>query len=317
MAPPREAPPRGRGRGRPGQPDLPHSRHPRRGRRPADVLAQAEAELVRLARDHTPAELRRLGDRIVAVVAPEIGDERDRLALERAQRRASAATRLHLRQRGDGSTDLLARIPDAVAARLTTYLDAYTSPRTASGPALDDIDPATGARLPRHRRLGEAFCALLESVPAKAMPLHGGTTTSVVVTVDLDTLRSGLGVATTGDGTTITAAEARRLACQAGVIPAVLGAKSEPLDLGRRRRLFSPAQRTALALQHPTCRAEGCTVPATWCEAHHWRQAWARGGRTDLADGKLLCPWHHRRAHDPGYDTRHLPDGGVRFHRRT
>ena len=43
----------------------------------------------------------------------------------------------------------------------------------------------------------------------------------------------------------------------------------------------------------------------------------SRGGRTDLKDGVLLCSWHHHRAHDPTYDTRRLPDGGVRFARRT
>ncbi len=231
-------------------------------------------------------------------MAPQVQDERDRIAMERAERRASSATRLSMRRRGDGSTDLHARIPDAVAARLKTCLDAYTSPRTAGGNEGGVIDPATGARLPHARLLGQAFCSLLEAIPADAMPLHGGSATTVVVTIDLEALRSGLGLATTGDGTTLTASETRRLACQAGLIPAVLGGKSEPLDLGRRRRLFSPAQRLALAMQHPTCRAEGCTVPATWCEAHHWRRPWAQGGRTDLADGKLLCPWHHHRAHD-------------------
>ena len=281
----------------------------------ADILEKAEAELVRLAGDHTPTELRRLAERIVSIVSAQVGDERDRKALEAAERRACAATRLSLRARGDGSTDLHARIPDAVAARLKTYLDAYTSPRTAEGPPMM-VDAATGSRLPHDRLLGEAFCSLVESIPADAMPLHGGSATNVVVTVDFDALRSGLGVGTTADGTTITAAEVRRLACQSGIIPAVLGGKSQPLDLGRRRRLFSAAQRTAMALQHPTCRAEGCTVPSTWCEAHHWKAPWSQDGRTDLADGKLLCSWHHHRAHDRSYDTRHLPDGGVRFHRR-
>ena len=102
-----------------------------------------------------------------------------------------------------------------------------------------------------------------------------------------------------------------------GILPAVLGGASEVLDLGRTRRLFSRAQRRALALAHPECQAEGCTVPATWCEAHHCRDPWARGGRTDLADGTLLCGWHHHRAHDDSYDQRRLPNGDFRFHRRT
>ena len=61
------------------------------------------------------------------------------------------------------------------------------------------------------------------------------------------------------------------------------------------------------------CRAEGCTIPAAWCEAHHWGRPWAQGGRTDLKDGVLLCNWHHHRAHDPTYDSSRMPNGDVRF----
>ena len=100
------------------------------------------------------------------------------------------------------------------------------------------------------------------------MPLHGGDATTVLVTIDFDRLRDGLGTALVGD-TPITAGQARRLACTAKVLPAVLGGTSEILDLGRARRLFSPAQRKAMAIRDVTCRAEGCEIPAAWCEAHH------------------------------------------------
>ena len=125
------------------------------------------------------------------------------------------------------------------------------------------------------------------------------------------------GVGTLGDGTRISASEARRLACGAGILPAVLGGDSEVLDLGRTRRLFSLAQRKALAIRQRSCRVDGCSVPSTWCEAHHAGDPWCRGGRTDLADGMLLCSWHHHRIHDDRYLVKNMPDGGVRFHRRT
>ena len=91
---------------------------------------------------------------------------------------------------------------------------------------------------------------------------------------------------------------------------------AEVLDLGRTKRLFTPAQRKALAITQPSCRADGCTVPSTWCEAHHAGQPWACGGRTDLNDGMLLCSWHHHRIHDDRYLVQNTPDGRVRFHRR-
>jgi len=115
----------------------------------------------------------------------------------------------------------------------------------------------------------------------------------------------------------ISAAQARRLACDAGILPAELGGHSEVLDLGRTRRLFSPAQRKALAIRDRTCRAEGCDIPAAWCEAHHAAKPWSREGRTDLKDGLLLCRFHHHRAHDQAWRADRLTDGRVRFHRRT
>ena len=157
-------------------------------------------------------------------------------------------------------------------------------------------------RATRPRRRGEAFCALLENLPTKSLPKHGGTATSVMVMIDLESLNSGTGLADTSTGDRLTAEQTRRLACQAGIIPVVLGGKGEILDLGRNKRLFT---------------ADGCTIPAAWCEAHHHQQPWSKGGRTDLADGKLLCPFHHHRAHDPGWETHHHANGSTTFHRRT
>ena len=120
--------------------------------------------------------------------------------------------------------------------------------------------------LPVTRRRGEAFCALLENVLDTALPTHGGTATSVMVTLDLDTLITGLGIADTSTGERITADQARRLACQARIIPVVLGKRGEVLDLGRSARLFSAAQRKAMAIRDRECTAQGCSIPAAWCE---------------------------------------------------
>ena len=159
--------------------------------------------------------------------------------------------------------------------------------------------------------------AFLENLPDTGLPAHGGTTTSVMVTLPLDTLLTGIGVATTSAGDRVTAEQARRLACQARIIPVVLGRKGEVLDLGRSARLFSPAQRKAMAIRNRECTTDGCSIPAAWCEAHHWRQPWATGGRTDLTDGKLLCSFHHHRAHDPAWQVHHHGNGATTFHRRT
>ena len=219
-------------------------------------------------------------------------------------------------------------------AATTANPDATTAHGHATRSGADPDASAPAERIPYDRQLGQAFCALLEHLDPDRVPLHGGDATTVMVTMTLDQLMDQLthqltthdlvtgeslaradGVAQVGDGTRITASEARRLACAARIIPAVLGGESQPLDLGRSRRLFSPAQRKALRLRDRQCRADGCTIPAPWCESHHL-VPWTSGGTTDLADGILLCAHHHHRAHDPAYTTDRLPNGDLRYHRR-
>src|SRR6478735_10317007 len=105
-----------------------------------ELLAKAERHLVEKAAEFTPPALRALGERILEVICPDKYDDKERKALLAAERRASAATRLTLHVRGDGSVDLRARIPEASAARLQTYLEAFTAPRRAAtqGPAAAD-----------------------------------------------------------------------------------------------------------------------------------------------------------------------------------
>lgn len=262
------------------------------------------------------------------------GSRRKRPAkLADAERHAGEKQRLRMRALGDGTTRISAIVPDATAARLATYLHAFTSPRLADGAVRSAADeagrsaaekPVFGgplAMLGRPKQLAEAFGQLMEVLDPSRLPIHGGDATNVTVTISLKDLEQGLGVAmidngVPGDGfDTITAAQARRLACTARIIPAVLGGDSEVLDLGRGQRLFSKAQRRALLLRDKTCRAQGCDIPGTWSEAHHL-VPWSHGGATDLANAALLCSKHHHRAHDPAYDMTRLASGDLRFHRR-
>lgn len=272
-----------------------------------EVRTRAETALVAYAKKFAPAQLRRLGRRILAVVVPEIAEaeEARRLAAEEAHARAK--TRLTTRRLGDGTTRVSAVIPDVAADRLTTNLEAFASPRRDDGTRTE-----TGEFLPLERRLGRAFCDLLEAIDPQRLPVHGGDATTLIITIDLPSLCRELGVGEIVGGTSLTAAEVRRLACTANLVPAVLGTDSEVLDLGRSARLFTAAQRRALLLRSPTCEAEGCTIPGTWSEAHHWL-AWADGGETDLANAALLCSHHHHRAHDPAYIHERLANGDVRF----
>ena len=119
----------------------------------------------------------------------------------------------------------------------------------------------------------------------------------VVVTISVEALLGQLhGAGLTDAGQVLSPATARRLACDGGIIPMVLGSDGAVLDLGRTERLFTPAQRRAIVHRDGGCSYPGCTVPAGWCEAHHvtW---WSRGGPTDLDNGALLCQRHHTVVH--------------------
>lgn len=293
-----------------------------------DLHARAEQTLIGYADRFAPTQLRALGRKILEVIAPETADEHEARILENEERRAEEHTSLTLTALGNGTTRITGKLPDTTATRLKTILDAFTSPRheaitgTHDHPSHDT--PATppglvppADRIPRARKLGHALRALLEHLDPTTLPRHGGDTTTIIITISLDQLLTEHGVAELidTDHRQITAAHARRLACQAHLIPAVLGTDSEILDLGRSARLFNPAQRKALRLRDQHCRAQGCTVPATWCEAHH-RNPWSHGGTTNLNNGTLLCSFHHHRTHDPTHHTTHHPNGDVTFHRR-
>lgn len=156
---------------------------------------------------------------------------------------------------------------------------------------------------------------LVEALPADLLPTHAASSVALTLTMGLDRLRESLGVAVTDGGHTVSASEARRLACRAGLVPAVLSGQSQVLDLGRTRRLFSSVQFRALALRDGGCTANGCGLPSRVCHAHH-DEPWSRGGPTDRDNGRLLCPHHHRLAHSPKHRMERQPDGGVSFHLR-
>jgi hypothetical protein len=282
------------------------------------LVDAVQEQLVVLAEQWAPKDLKVLGRKILEAIDPETADAHEARTLAEEERRAREATSLRFHRAGDGVTRIVATLPDAVANRLATYLDAFTSPRHQTRDRSEPPVSSPESRGPVHVQRGHAFAALLEHLNPTKLPDHGGDATTMIITITLAELRAKLAAADLigHDLDRITASEARRLACNADLIPAVLGTDSEVLDLGRTSRLFTRAQRKALRLRDHTCRAEGCDTPAAWTEAHH-KNPWARGGATDLANGISLCSFHHHRIHDDAYLHEYLPNGDVRYRRRT
>jgi hypothetical protein len=277
-----------------------------------DTRREAQATLLGYAAEHDAKGLRILGRRILEVVAPEVGDawEAQRLAAEEAEAEKAAVFRMH--DDGHGKSHGRFTVPTWVGETLRKQLLAYAAPKHRA--QVDGQAPEPGR--PSAQRMGQAFCEYVTGYPADHLPHAGGVSATVVVTMDADTLIGGLKAAQLDTGQPISPGLARKLACSAGIIPAVLGGDSQVLDLGRKTRFHTTAQRIALAIQQGGCTAEGCDWPPGMCHAHH-DLSWSEGGDTSVKTGRLLCPRHHSHAHDPTYTMTKLPNGKVRFHRRT
>ena len=181
------------------------------------------------------------------------------------------------------------------------------------------------ARLAYPKRMGQAFVQLLESLDPTRLPIHGGDATTLVVTIDLDALKADLATAdligaalVPGDdltGDRITAAQADGWRAPRRSCPSSSAATASPSTSAAPAGSSSRPSARRCLVRDRTCRAEGCDVPATWCEAHHLHP-WEHGGRTDLADGVLFCSHHHHRAHEPRWRLERLANGDYRFHPR-
>ena len=113
----------------------------------------------------------------------------------------------------------------------------------------------------------------------------------------------------TDDGLELTPAVVRRLACDAEIIPVVLGTHGEVLDVGRTARLVTPAIWRALVCRDRHCTFPGCTRPPVMTHAHHL-QHWAVGGETALSNLVLLCGHQNRVIHQTPWQVRLNPGDG-------
>ncbi|MGH3609831.1 MAG: DUF222 domain-containing protein, partial [Pseudonocardiaceae bacterium] len=128
------------------------------------------------------------------------------------------------------------------------------------------------------------------------LPTEGGERPQVVVTVSLAVLRGRIGSASLALGGPINADIARRIACDAQVIPVVLGSRGEPLDVGRASHTIPTAIRRAVIVRDRGCAFPGCSIPARWCEIHHIVH-WADYGPTSVGNCVALCGRHHKLLH--------------------
>ncbi|VVJ18171.1 Uncharacterised protein [Amycolatopsis camponoti] len=280
---------------------------------PLEHRADAEQHLLSFASDAGHKQVAALGARILAHLDPD-GAEPD------TTEPAMPSRELSLRRKRTGTWELQGRFDDETGSRASALLDSLAQRRSG--------EEGADLRSPQER-YGDAFSDAIDlALSCPELPMQAGERAHVMVTVSLEDLKSNLGQAILGDtGTrpqartgratlgdlgTISAAEARIHACDCLLIPAVLGAKSEPLDLGRQRRLVPPGIRRALYMRDRGCAFPGCHRPPRHCQGHHIRH-WADGGPTELGNLVLMCAHHHRLLHRSGWQVRIATDGLPEF----
>jgi hypothetical protein len=256
--------------------------------RAPDAFAKAEAKLVEMALD-TPLirDLRKRLDYWLDQVAP------DDLADDRNLIRESRAT--YIRRDGD-------------MMRFTGWTDLESG-----GMMRARLDP------------GPAAPGDTRSTPARRADLlidilnGAGDRPNILVHVSAETLletdpaKKTANLAETGSGTFLTRDEISRIACEANLSRVVFGPASQPLDVGRSKRLVTPALRTAVTARDLECVFPNCDRVSSWCDVHHLIP-WQKGGLTQIDNLILLCRHHHTLIHEGGWRIKGKP-GNLRFHR--
>ena len=252
-----------------------------------DAKSVVLRQFLTIAAEHGPTGVRKLRQEIVArygeTGAFEEHQERCRRLVELSPGTETSA----------GVWDYRLTLDNEGRAVLEATIGPLSAPR---------VDPDTGERDPRSpcRRRGEALVeALRRSVSAAD---HVPTSPKAVLMLSMgyqelvSQVNAAVVMGSVATGVLLAPDTIRKIACDSGIIPAVLGSDREVLDQCRLHRLFTTGQIRALWRRDEHCTFGACTTPAAWCDAHHLVH-WIDGGRTDVDNAALLCPRHHTIVH--------------------
>jgi 5-methylcytosine-specific restriction protein A len=262
---------------------------------PGDT-ADLEARLVRAGRvlDYARLKMKCRTD----------GARHDAAHLEGRERRQAAARYLELTEDASGVTQISGALDPVSAAFVRTYMDAQVK---AAFQAKRE-DPSESRTATQIR--ADALVAL--AVHGLDCDARGaGVKATVILRINQEDLTEQVGVGTCDAlGTPISLTALRQMAVDAAVLPMVVNGRSQVLDMGREQRLFTWAQRMAIAERDGGCAK--CHAPISHCITHHidW---WTNGGLTNLNNGVLLCVRCHTQLHRDRWEIEIDKDNRVWF----
>jgi hypothetical protein len=250
----------------------------------AGAIAEVEAELVDVARQHTPKQLGGVVRYLVDAIDGDGGAVSDEALFERRRHHMSAT--LDGMVAYDGICDPEAGAIHSAAINAEMERDHV------------EHDPRT----PAQRRFDALTNLLRRSLDRGEVGESRNVRPHVTVVVDLDELPGAPELvarvrAERHHNGHLSAATLERLTCDCDISRVITAGRSEVLDVGRATRTTPPAIWKALVVRDQHCQAPGCDRPPASCQAHHIVH-WTRGGPTNLQNLQLLCWNHHRERHN-------------------
>ena len=231
----------------------------------------------------------------------------DGAKLREEERRQKRSLRLFVQ--ADGTTKLVWIMDPETAATVRDLYDRTTSPKLGGVRFVDPERQSVAEAILADERTPEQMASdgfeQLLKLGADADPnfLLGSGAPVIRLTATKTAFERGKGLARIeGQVSPVSISTASRLTCEAGVAGIIFNPDGTVLDFGREQRFFTRKQKEALAIIWGGCAAPGCDRPPSWCEAHHivfWKRD---GGKTNLADGILLCRHHHLLFHNNGWE---------------
>ena len=230
---------------------------------------------------------------------------------DRARQRFDARTWRFGRDKTTGAHTAWVVFDDDSAAWITTVINAALAPRRGGPRFVDPAEQDRAQKLLDDPRTNDQliFDTMMDVLHAGALAdaatVFGVRQPGVRIVItrenmtqhDADGNLTGTGYyESTGEA--VPGSVVDRQLCNTGYVPVTVDGCGQPLDVGREQRLFTTRQRVALRIRDGGCMWPGCQREPENCETHHIEEWAADDGRTDTADGILLCRHHHMLLHN-------------------